>query len=95
MASRFARSFNSHWDEWVAESRVLRKDPTSLQLQKDRVREFHRAHKRQARPDAQAIAKRAKPSETGKADEGLLQVRAGPRRRDRSAPAAAGSVDSL
>ena len=38
--------WNSHWDEWVPESRVLKHNAENLQLQKDRIKEFQRAHKR-------------------------------------------------
>jgi len=38
--------WNSNWDEWVAESRVLKDVPANVALQKDRVKEFQRAHKR-------------------------------------------------
>ena len=38
--------WNSHWDEWVAESRVLQDNEANVALQKERVKEFQRAHKR-------------------------------------------------
>ena len=40
------QGWNTHWDEWVPESRVLKHNAENLQLQKDRIKEFQRAHKR-------------------------------------------------
>ena len=40
--------WNTHWDEWVPESRVLKHSDENLQVQKDRIKEFQRAHKRKA-----------------------------------------------
>ena len=40
------QGWNTHWDEWVPESRVLKHTADNLQLQKDRIKEFQRAHKR-------------------------------------------------
>ena len=39
-------SASSFWDEWVPESRVLKITDENKQLQKERVKEFQRAHKR-------------------------------------------------
>ena len=41
--------WNSHWDEWVPESRLLKHNPQNLRVQKERVKEFQRAHKKRAR----------------------------------------------
>ncbi|KAL1520221.1 hypothetical protein AB1Y20_023691 [Prymnesium parvum] len=38
--------WNERWDEWVAESRLLEDNEDNAALQKERVREFQRAHKR-------------------------------------------------
>jgi len=38
--------WSSHWDEWAPESRVLKNNPQNLQLQKNQIKEFQRAHKR-------------------------------------------------
>ena len=35
--------WNSHWDEWVPESRLLKHNPQNLRVQKERVKEFQRA----------------------------------------------------
>ena len=40
--------WNSHWDEWVPESRLLKHNPQNLRVQKERVKEFQRAHKKRA-----------------------------------------------
>ena len=34
--------WNSHWDEWVPESRLLKHNPQNLRVQKERVKEFQR-----------------------------------------------------
>ena len=39
-------SSNSFWDEWVPESRVLKSTDENKLLQKERVKEFQRTHKR-------------------------------------------------
>ena len=38
--------FDSHWDEWVPESRIMKDDKKAEELQKERVKEFNRAQKR-------------------------------------------------
>lgn len=38
--------FTKHWDEWVPESRMLKSNDENKQKQKQRIKEFHRAHKR-------------------------------------------------
>jgi hypothetical protein len=65
--------WNSHWDEWVAESRVLKDTQANVALQKERVKEFQRAHKRRLAKSADGAdgGKRQKPT-----DDVPLQVRA-------------------
>lgn len=44
-------NWNSHWDEWVPESRVLKADDEARAIQKERIKDFQRAHKRKQRVD--------------------------------------------
>jgi mortality factor 4-like protein 1 len=45
--------WDAHWDEWVPESRLLRDDARAEEEQKQRIREFKRAHnKRKAQEGA-------------------------------------------
>jgi len=58
------QGWSEHWNEWVPESRLLKKDEDSERRQKERVKEFHRAHKRDKRlreTAAAAPSKKAKP----------------------------------
>mmetsp|Transcript_39647 Transcript_39647/g.98833 ORF Transcript_39647/g.98833 Transcript_39647/m.98833 type:complete len:289 (-) Transcript_39647:180-1046(-) len=57
--------WNSHWDEWVAESRVLKDTQANVALQKERVKEFQRAHKRRLAKSADGAdgGKRQKPTD--------------------------------
>ena len=74
--------WNSHWDEWVPESRLLKHNPQNLRVQKERVKEFQRAHKKRKAETAGGKAKAAKqggPSSPGGAAS--------------SAPAASGTPD--
>lgn len=49
--------WDSQWNEWVPESRVLRNNEGNKKLQKERVKEFQRAHrKRQRQLDMAAAA---------------------------------------
>ena len=69
---------NAHWDEWVPESRVLKKTAQNTQMQKDRVKDFQKAHKRKLKNEASGSGsagpssanKKAKPSEAS--EESLL-----------------------
>jgi mortality factor 4-like protein 1 len=72
--------YASHWDEWVPESRVLKNSDENRARQKERVKEFQRAHKRKrteaAASSAAAKAKAAKADEKasgGGSDEKLLE----------------------
>ena len=66
--------WNSHWDEWVPESRLLKKSEANLEMQKERVKEFQRAHKRKAKADAAAGGStgggKKQKAEPGGADKG-------------------------
>jgi mortality factor 4-like protein 1 len=65
--------WSSHWDEWVPESRVLENNDENLKRQKERVKEFSRAHKRKreaAAKDAQAKAAKPGGSAAGKSGAG-------------------------
>ena len=53
------QGWNTHWDEWVPESRVLKHNAENLQLQKDRIKEFQRAHKRKKQDMSAAPASSA------------------------------------
>jgi len=44
--------YSQHWDEWVPESRMLKHTADSLALQKERIKEFQRAHKRKQKQEA-------------------------------------------
>ena len=55
--------WNAHWDEWVAESRVLPDSAANVVLQKERVKEFQRAHKRRMINKEADGAKRQKAAE--------------------------------
>lgn len=59
--------WNSHWDEWVPESRLLKHTAEGLALQKDRIKEFQRAHKRKAKDGGAAAAKKPKGAAAGAA----------------------------
>jgi mortality factor 4-like protein 1 len=48
--------WNSHWDEWVPESRVLKADEDGRALQQERVRDFHRAHKRKNKTEGSSAS---------------------------------------
>jgi len=68
--------WNSHWDEWVPESRVLKDTHDGRAKQKERIREFQRAHKRK-KQEQSTNAGKAKAAKTaggasGVADESLL-----------------------
>ena len=39
------KDYSPHWDEWVPESRILKHSAENLALQKDRIKDFQRAHK--------------------------------------------------
>ena len=73
--------FTDHWDEWVPESRVLRDTQDNRARQKERIKEFHRAHKRKreaangaasgnggASASGNGKAKAAKTASSGSAD---------------------------
>ena len=59
------QGWSSHWDEWVPESRVLQDTPDNKARQKERVKEFSRAHKRKRVADVQAAASKAKTAKPG------------------------------
>lgn len=63
--------WNSHWDEWVAESRVMPINDETLGLQKERIKEFQRAHKRKQAGE-NTLAKKQK---TVGEDSSLADVR--------------------
>lgn len=44
--------YSSHWDEWTPESRLMKDSSAAEELQKERVREFHRAHKKRKAHEA-------------------------------------------
>ena len=77
--------WNSHWDEWVPESRLLKHNPQNLRVQKERVKEFQRAHKKRARAmtdvagaagaAGNAAGKRKLGDGAPSADEGLGEIR--------------------
>jgi len=48
--------FDSHWDEWVPESRIMKDGKEAEALQKDRVKEFNRAQKRRSKQNAEAAS---------------------------------------
>jgi len=53
--------WNSYWDEWVPQSRVMKHTNEAQQLQKERVKEFNRAHKKRARAEVdKGAGKKAK-----------------------------------
>lgn len=56
-------NWNDHWDEWVAESRVLRVDEANKRLQQERIREFHRAFKRKSNHKTEVEAPKRQKSE--------------------------------
>lgn len=61
--------WDTHWNEWVAESRVLKHTAVNLNKQKERVKEFQRAHKRKTRttpPAADAAAAKKQATTAGK-----------------------------
>ena len=68
--------WSTHWDEWVPESRVLKATEENRQLQKDRVKEFQRAHKRKrdAQNEAANRQKQAKSAAALKAGASVDEV---------------------
>lgn len=52
--------WHSHWDEWVAESRILKNEERNLATQKARIREVHRVYKERLSKSADEVAKRQK-----------------------------------
>ena len=72
--------WSEHWAEWVPESRVMKRSNENYAVQKDRVKEFQRAHKRKlSKSDAgggaaggggAAAAKKARTAE-GSSEEAL------------------------
>ena len=67
--------WNKHWDEWLPESRVLKATDANRNRQRERLKEFQRAHKRKRQDAAAAVgskAKAAKPAGgAASADESL------------------------
>ncbi len=61
------QGWNPHWDEWVPESRLLKHTDANLALQKERIKEFQRAHKRKQKSEAAAGAGGKKAKVEGKA----------------------------
>jgi len=61
------------WDEWVAESRMMEDSDANIALQKERVREFQRAHKRKEKAKAEPDA--AKKPKTSSEETSLQDVR--------------------
>jgi mortality factor 4-like protein 1 len=49
--------WNSCWDEWVPESRVFKDSHENRVRQKERLKEFQRAHKRKRHPSATSVCK--------------------------------------
>ena len=73
------QGWNTHWDEWVPESRVLKHNEDNLQVQKDRIKEFQRAHKRKnleratgAAPGSSAASGAAKKRKVGDDDSAMM-----------------------
>ena len=71
------QGWNTHWDEWVPESRVLKHNDENIQLQKDRIKEFQRAHKRKkqdisAAPGSSAAGGAAKKRKAGDDDSAMM-----------------------
>ena len=67
--------WSSHWDEWAPETRVLKHNAENLQRQKERVKEFSRAHKRKrtaelAAKDASAKVAKGNSGKGGAATSG-------------------------
>ena len=58
--------WSTHWDEWVPESRVLKMSDDNRAAQKERVKEFQRAHKRK-RTEVAAVAAAAAAAGTASA----------------------------
>lgn len=53
--------WHPNWDEWVSESRILKVNDANSALQKERIKEFQRAHKRKLnKADASEVDKRQK-----------------------------------
>ena len=65
--------WTSHWDEWVPESRVLKYNDENRMRQKERVKEFSRAHKRKRTEAASSSSStsKAKAAKPGAAAGGL------------------------
>jgi len=64
--------WDSHWDEWVPESRMLKDNPENRARQKERIKEFQRAYKRKKPPEnkSDATAKVAKAGTSAKPGSG-------------------------
>jgi mortality factor 4-like protein 1 len=44
--------YSAHWDEWVPESRILKHSAENVALQKDRIKDFQRAHKQKVKAES-------------------------------------------
>ena len=62
--------WNTHWDEWVPESRVLKDVDENRKRQAERVKEFQRAHKRKRQQETASAGGKAKAAKAAGAQPG-------------------------
>lgn len=72
--------WSTHWDEWLPESRIMKNNEENRRVQKDRIKDFHRAHKKKRQTEAAAVgatngSKKAKVSGEGSEESLCAELR--------------------